>query len=248
MKSNVTYVLVHGAWHGGWCWSRVRPLLESAGARVFTPTLTGLGERAHLREPVPSLATHIEDVVRLIEAEELDHIVLAGHSYAGMLLPAVAERVKNRIHRLVYLDAAVPADGDDLASQFPGSTAEDVERRRSAFRSMSKDGKWLPPFPPEVVGVLDPADAAWLNRQLTPHPLRNFLEPVSLKNGGHAGLPKTYVVVTQPPTTQMGYPLHGELAKKSSEWTYREIACGHDLMIIDPAGTAKLLLEAGGLT
>lgn len=239
MKS--TFVLVHGAWHGGWCWDRVRPTLEAAGHRVLAPTLTGLD--GQVAEP-PSLATHIEDVVRAIEENDLRDIVLVGHSYGGMVITAVADRLKPRLRRLVYLDAAVPADGEDLASQIPGLSAEDAERRRTAFRGLSPDGAWLPAPPAAMVGVSDPVDVAWLEARMRPHPLRTWMEPVRFSNGGHAGVPKTYVLVTAPLTTMMGYPLHGEIAKRGGEWTYREIACGHDLMVLEPAKTAELLLEA----
>lgn len=236
------FVLVHGAWQGAWAWEPLRR--ELAGQRVFTPTLTGLGERSHLADPVPGLATHVEDVVRMIEWEELDRVVLVGHSYAGMVITAVADRLKPRIRRLVYLDAAVPGDGDDFASAVPGLTPDLREQRRAAFRSLSPDGQWLPPVPAEALGVTDPAQKAWLERRSTPHPLRSWLEPVRLPNGGHAGLPKTYVLATQPMTERMGYPLHAEVAKRGGEWSCREVACGHQVAALRPAETARILLEA----
>jgi pimeloyl-ACP methyl ester carboxylesterase len=161
-----------------------------------------------------------------------------------MVITAVADRLKDRIHRLVYLDAAVPGDGDDFASQAPGTDIATAERRRAAFRSMAPDGQWLPPGDLQSVGVKDPADADWLRRRLTPHPLRTWLEPVRFTDGGHAGLRKTYVLVTDPPTTIMGYPLHAEVARRGGEWTYREIATGHNLMVTEPVQTADLLIEA----
>jgi pimeloyl-ACP methyl ester carboxylesterase len=244
MRKGQPFVLVHGAWHGGWCWHRVRQHLEAAHARVYAPTLTGLGERSHLREPVPSLAQHIEDVLRVLEWEELEDVVLVGHSLAGMVISGVADRAGERLRRLVYLDAAVPRDGDDFASHVPGITPEQVLRRRDAFRRLAPDGMWIPPPAPEIVGVTDPSDVAWLKRRLTAHPLRTWLDPVHLPLGKARGIPKTYILATRPPNALMGYPLHGEAAKRGGEWTYREIACGHDMMIVDAAGTAELLLEA----
>ena len=238
-------VLVHGAWHGGWCWSRVVPRLEAAGARVFTPTLTGLGERAHLTAGPPGLETHIADVVGLIEAEDLQDVVLVGHSYAGMVITGAADLLRSRIARLIYLDAAVPSDGDDFASHIPGLSAAEAERRRRVFRSMAADGAWLPPPEPGLVGVTAAEDVAWLKRRLTRHPLRTWLDPVSLRNGGHAGIPKTYVLATEPPSILMGYPAQAEAARKAGgEWTCREIACGHDMMVLEPERTASLILEA----
>lgn len=239
-------VLVHGAWHGGWCWDLVRPHLEAAGHRVFTPTLTGLSDRAHLADPVPGLATHIEDIVRVIEAHELRHVTLVGHSYGGMVVTSVADRLKDRIARIVYIDAAVPEDGDDFASRIPGAAPESIERMREAFRGLAPDGVWIPAMPPEVVGV-DPANtelADWLRRRLTPHPVQSWLEPVRFVNGGTGGIAKTYIVCTEPPTALMGYTLHADEARKGGDWTCREIACGHDTMVLKPEETARLILEA----
>lgn len=237
-------VLVHGAWHGGWCWRKVRPLLEAAGFRVFTPTLTGLGERAHLRQPIPSLRTHVEDIAGLITAEELQEVILVGHSYAGMVVTGVADQLRERIRHLVYLDAAVPSDGDSFASHIPGISNEAVDHRIAAFKAMASDGAWLPPPPPQVVGVTDSEDVAWLERRLTPHPLRTWLDPLPLSNTGHAGIPKTYVLVTKPMTSVMGYPVHAEIAKQGGEWTLHEIECGHDMMVVEGTKTAELIIEA----
>jgi pimeloyl-ACP methyl ester carboxylesterase len=211
---------------------------------VFTPTLTGLGERAHLKQPVPGIEMHIEDVVRSIEWEELQDIVLVGHSYGGMIISAVADLLKPKIRHLVYLDAAVPADGDDLAAQVPGAKEIDAEKRRSAFRAMATGGAWLPVPNAESIGVKDAADVAWLKRRMTPHPLQTWLDPVRYRNGGPLGVPKTYVLATQPQTPVLGYPLHGEIARRGGEWRYREISCGHTMMVADPHRTAELILEA----
>jgi pimeloyl-ACP methyl ester carboxylesterase len=246
MNSRTPFVLVHGAWLGGWCWNYVRPLLEKQGHRVFTPTLTGLGERAHLREPVPSLETHVLDVVGLLESEELSGVTLVGHSWGGMVITAVADRMKDRIAHLVYLDAAVPADGADFAAHIPGIEAEFAERRRAAFRQLSPDGVWLPVMGPEAVGVTAPQDADWLRRRMTPHPLRTWFDAVRFSSGGHSGIRKTYVLATQPLTAVMGYPAQGEVAKRGGEWSYREIATGHSMMVTEPTQTADLLLEAAG--
>ena len=237
-------VLVHGAWHGGWCWDKVRPLLEAAGHRVFAPSLTGLGDREHLRDPVPSLGTHVADIVNLMEAEELRDVVLVGHSYGGMVITGAADALRDRIRHLVYLDAAVPADGHTFASFVPGIASEDVLRRESAFRSMAPDGTWLAPVAPAMVGVSDPDDVLWLRRRLRAHPLRTWLDPLALPHGGHTGLPKTYVMAANPPTTAMGYPRVAEMARGGGEWICREIDCGHDMMVVDPERTAAFIAEA----
>jgi pimeloyl-ACP methyl ester carboxylesterase len=205
-----------------------------------------LGERAHLRDPVPSLATHIDDVVGLVESEELQDVVLVGHSYGGMVITGAADRLRSRLRRLVYIDAPAPADGQDFAAAIPGLEPERAEQRRAAFRSMSPDGVWLPVMPPSVIGVTDPQVADWFTRRSRPHPLRTWLEPVKFDNGGHAGIPKTYVLATNPPTALMGYPVHGEVAKQGGEWTYREVACGHQIPALRPDETLRLLIEALG--
>src|SRR5215471_17762390 len=114
-----TYVLVHGAWHGGWCWRKVRDALERSGAEVYTPTLTGLGERAHLASKDIGLDTHVADVLGVLEGEDLSEVVLVGHSYSGMVVTAVADRAADRVARLVYLDAVVPNDGQCLYDRAP---------------------------------------------------------------------------------------------------------------------------------
>jgi pimeloyl-ACP methyl ester carboxylesterase len=241
-----TFVLVHGAWHGGWCWRDVRALLEARGARVFTPTLTGLGERAHLRDPVPSLSTHIQDVLGLIDAEECADFVLVGHSYGGMVITGVADRLKSQIRHIVYLDAAIPRDGDDFASQSPGSTPESAQAARAAFKGLAPDGQWMAVFPPAVLGVPETNVAAtqWLQRRLTPHPLRTWLDPIRLPHGGSAGLARTYVLCTQPLMQGASFAAHAAQVKLDPTWRYRELATGHDAMVTDPQGTAGVLAEA----
>ena len=167
MADKTNYVLVHGAWHGAWCWNRVAPKLIEGGARVFLPTLRGIGERAGDVTPTPTLEDHIQDVLGMVaRAAENGRVVLVGHSYAGMLITAAGDRLGDALAHLVYLDAAVPSDGDDFASHIPGLAPEDVARRRAAFTGMAADGVWLAPPPAQMVGVTDPADSAWLAEKL----------------------------------------------------------------------------------
>jgi pimeloyl-ACP methyl ester carboxylesterase len=241
-KSN--YVLVHGAWHGAWCWDRVARKLIERGARVFIPTLRGLGERAGEITPTPTLQDHVKDVIGMVAcAAEYGPVVLVGHSYAGMLITAVGDRLGRSLSHLIYLDAAVPKDGDDFASHIPGLAPEDIARRRGVFTSMAVDGAWLPPPPAQMVGVTAPDDVAWLSEKLTPHPLQTWLEPVSLTGGKLDEIPKTYVLAVDPPTTFMGYPLHGENAKLTEGWSYAEIATGHDMMVTAPDEVVEVLLS-----
>lgn len=241
-----TFVLVHGAWHGGWCWRDVVPLLQVRGARVFTPTLTGLAERAHLRTPTPTLSTHIEDVARLIECEELQNVVLVGHSYGGMVITGVADRLASRLRHLVYLDAAVPDDGETMITQMPGISRDEARATEAQIRSFAA-GDWLPPFPPAMLGVpeSDSASTAWLTRRMTPHPLPTWLEPIRLPNGA-ARLPSTFILCTAPILPQSAVAEHAARirADRSGRWRYRELATGHEAMVTAPRQTADLLLEA----
>ena len=158
------YVLVHGAWHGAWCWQRVIQRMCASGHRVHALTLTGLGERAHLMSPTITLETHVADLMGLIEAEELQQVVLAVHSYAGMLGTAVADRMGQRLKHLVYVDAVVPRPGESWSSTHTSTTRE----ARIAAAQASPDYS-LPAPDPQVFG-LEGEDHAWVRRRQTPHP------------------------------------------------------------------------------
>jgi pimeloyl-ACP methyl ester carboxylesterase len=161
-----TYVLVHGAWHGSWCWKRVRKALQTAGHDVFTPTLTGVGERSHLNSAGVSLSTHIADVANLIRWEELSDVILCGHSYGGCVISGAADRIPDRIRALVYLDAFVPEDGDALTAMLPPGQAQ-------GMRQAAEDGWKVAPIPAEAFKV-NTRDSAWVNRQCTPQALATF--------------------------------------------------------------------------
>lgn len=238
MTRSSTFVLVHGANLGGWCWDKVRSILETNGYNVLTPTLDLSGSA--------SLSAHIDAVAGLMTGHDLSDVILGGHSYGGMVITGVADRLKPRLTRLVYLDAAVPRDGDDFASQVPGLSAAEVEERRRFFRSLSPDGIWLLPPPLHLVGITDPETIAAITPRLVPHPLATWFEPVLFADGGADGVPKTYVLATHPPTQIMGYPRHGEVAQSGGEWTFRGIRAGHAMMLAAPEQTAELLLEAAG--
>jgi pimeloyl-ACP methyl ester carboxylesterase len=232
-----TYVLVHGAWHGGWCWKRVAERLRAAGHQVFCPTLTGLGEKAHLLSREVNLTTHIQDVVGLLEAEELNGVVLCGHSYGGIVITGVAARAKPRLRQLVYLDSALVEDGAAWSSVAPPARAE--ERRRLAKESSG--GLSLPNPKPEVFGVLDPADQAWVARRLTPHPFATYDQVMHWGGPIGNGLPKLYIDCTDPPSASLA-----EMKKRyrgKAEWPIEELKTGHDSMISAPEETAKILLR-----
>src|SRR5581483_5092075 len=161
-----TFVFVHGAWHGGWCWRKVREALAVQGHQVFAPSLTGLGDRHHLLSRSVNLETHIEDIASLIAWEELSGVVLCGHSYGGCVISGVADRVGERIKALVYLDAVLLDDGECAQDTVPPELpAAQIEAARQS------GGGWRVPAPPAASYGLNEADQAWVDRLCTPHPL-----------------------------------------------------------------------------
>jgi pimeloyl-ACP methyl ester carboxylesterase len=159
----VTFVLVHGACHGGWCWRDVTAELRAAGHEVFAPTLTGLGERSHLASPAVDLSMHIRDVANLIEWEDLREVVLVGHSYGGMVITGVADRLADRLAALVYLDALVPQDRQCVLDLQPS------ERRASILEEVAANGGWFWPCRTAAFyGVRDPARQAWVDGKCSP--------------------------------------------------------------------------------
>lgn len=242
-----TFVLVHGAWHGGWCWRRVTPLLGAAGHAVFTPTLTGLGERSHLGGPGVNLSTHIQDVVNLLFYEGLERVTLVGHSYAGMVITGVAERVPERLVQLVYLDAFVPADGQAMVDI---SAPEPEQRAALAARVRTEGDGWsLPtrvpgpwePFVREHWCITDAADLRWVLPRLTPHPCATLTEPVRRVNPAAAALPWTYIRCKLRPNPPFD-AVAAAARQPGSGWRYRELAAGHDAMVTAPEELTNLLL------
>ena len=232
-----TFVLVHGAWHGGWCWRRVAERLAAAGHRVFCPTLTGLGERAHLLSRAVNLDTHIQDVVGVLEAEELEGVVLVGHSYGGIVITGVTARAKDRIRRLVYLDAALVEDGRSWSDILPPETA--AARRKAAMES--SDGLSLPVPDAAVFGLSDPDDLAWVQRRMTPHPFAPFDQKMRWGGPIGAGLPKVYVDCRAP--VYAGLEAMKARYRGRPDWPFVELAAGHDAMVSAPEETARLLMR-----
>lgn len=240
-----TFLLVHGSAHGGWCWHKVVPALRKAGHAVFTPTLTGLGERSHLLMPNVGLETHCQDILGVIECEELRDVILVGHSYAGIIISMVADRRPEVLKRLVYLDAQVPADGESWADRQRDLAAE---RITSAIRYSSE--KRLPTvvmqFTPPMdtarfLGVVDPDDIAWVNRRVSDHPLATYIEPAKLLHPVGNGVAKTYVACTG--KTLPIFEKSKTQAKTQPGWDYRTLDGGHDCMISEPEAVTQLLLQ-----
>jgi pimeloyl-ACP methyl ester carboxylesterase len=235
------FVLVHGAYHGGWCWSRVVPHLRAAGHEVHTPTLAGMGEHAHLLSRQITLDTQVDGVTAHIESYELDDVVLVGHSFGGLIITGVADRLhgSGRITRLVYLDALVPEHGQGWYS------FHDAERSRSLHKTAREagNGMFLPPPDAAIFGV-GAEDMAWVTRRLTPHPYGTYLTPLALPNlvqgKGAAALPRIYIDCVKPFYSDFN-GLKARL-KADSAWKYIEMQTGHDAMVSAPAELAALLV------
>ncbi len=233
-----TFVIVHGAWSGAHAWRRVRPLLHAAGHEVFTPALTGLGERAHLASPDVDLDTHIQDVVGVLEYEDLQEVVLVGHSYGGVVITGAADRLAPRLAQLVYLDAEVPEDGQseyDLLAPDERATYDELARARG------DDWRIPPPVPESLPDDLDP-DVRWVLSRMVPQPVRTFTQPVRLTNAAAATLLRTYVFCTEGKGEQP-LPAYVERARSEPGWRYRELAAGHAAHVTAPQDLSNLLLD-----
>ena len=240
-----TFVLVHPAWHGAWYWKKVTPLLRANGYEVYTPTLSGLGELAHLARPEIGLRTHIEDVVNVLVYGDLRDVILVGNSSGGMVITGVVDRVPERIAQLVYLDAFVPAPGQSLLDLLP-------PERRQAFHEFAKsEGKgWLVPrfAPPpweqivrKMWGVTDVADVQWMLARLGPTPLGHFTEPVQRTNPAGEKPVRTYVRCLQFP--HPGFDQHAAMARRTPNWRYRELATPHLPPVTHPQELTALLVN-----
>lgn len=233
-----TFVLVHGAGHGGWCFGPLARLLRRAGHEVFTPTLTGLGERAHLLSPGITLDTHIDDVAATIACEDLRDVILCGHSYGGMVITGVADRIGGHIARLVYLDATLPRDGECLLEASPGlALFADVR---------DVDGVRLGLWPETVAGPiygLSPDDG-WACDRLAPHPWATFETPLRLADPARvAAMPRAFINCA----ATMARRDAAAAARLRDGDFVREIDAPHDLMLSHPVDVAAMLCEIAGL-
>jgi pimeloyl-ACP methyl ester carboxylesterase len=233
-----TYVLVHGGGHGGWCYQRVARLLQAEGHLVYTPTLSGLGERSGLLTTSIDLTLHTEDVAAVLRYEDLRDVILVGHSYGGMVITGAADKATERVGKLVYLDAATPRNGQSLVD-----VAGPVI---NAVRPMGQviDGIELVLLPaPDaglLYGVTDPVDLAWMAERLTGHPWKCFEEPLALHNEDALwAIPQYHIVCTSTVATREK-ALMDQARAEGRLW---EIDTGHDLMITEPVRTADALLQ-----
>jgi pimeloyl-ACP methyl ester carboxylesterase len=229
-----TYLLVHGGFLGGWCWSKVASILRGRGHTVVTPTQTGLGERRHLLSKAIDLDLFVTDLTNVIKYEDLNDIVLVGHSFGGGPISGVADVMRDRIRQLVYLDALILENGQTIFDKLP----KDVVEARVKAAQDSSGGLSVPPPPPSALGVSDPAQTQFVQNRLTPHPFSSFVSPLRLTNKVGNGLPTTYIVCTDPfyaPTES------GRTWAKAAGWRMLEIKSGHLAMVIAPDRLADLL-------
>jgi pimeloyl-ACP methyl ester carboxylesterase len=227
-----TFLVCHGAWSAGWAWKKMHPLMAAAGHRLVTPTYTGLGERAHLANPSIDLETHIEDILNVIHYEDLRDIALIGHSYGGLVATGVADRARDRVAQLIYIDAFVPDDGESLLDLLPES-----ERRRMRELAKAGDGWRVPPnpTPPDT----PPADLGWLNERRVDMPLKCFEMKLKL-HGGNLTLPRSYVYATRASPVDAFGPF-ARRARSEAGWRYHEIDASHSPNVTAPEALMSLL-------
>ncbi len=226
-----TVLVCHGAWSAGWAWKKMHPLMAAAGHRLVTPTYTGLGERAHLANPSIDLETHIQDILNVIKYEDLRDIVLIGHSYGGMIATGVADRVRDRVAQLIYLDAFVPDDGQSLLD------LNETDRQRMMDLAKSGDGWRVPPHPtpPDT----PQADIAWLTERRVPMPIKCFEMKLKLHGGGLT-LPRSYIYATRIMPADTFGPFAAR-ARSEPGWRYYELDASHSPNVTAPEALMSLL-------
>ena len=234
-----TFVLVHGGWHGGWCWSRVAQLLESDGHKVVAPTLAGLGDRAHLFSGDINLSTHIEDIVAVLRWNDLEKVVLCGHSYAGFVISGVVERVPELVASLVYLDAFVPNDGESLFD-----TVSSQSRTRHLASAGENGGIAVAPISAAQFGTLE-HNRAYIDAKCVPQPIGTFSEKLSLTGARDRIDDKAYIRASGYPSERFD-ELYQKLSERPEWATYNLPSTGHDAMIDAPDAVASILIERAG--
>jgi pimeloyl-ACP methyl ester carboxylesterase len=234
------FVLVHGAWHGGWCWRDVASALRAAGHRVATPTHTGVGERAHQGGADVTLETHIGDVIACIEAEEMNDLILCGHSYGGMVITGVADRLGARVKQLVYLDAFVPQDGQSLLDLVKIALPPEVAGVFvAAFHDSSRVGGRMAPIPAEMFGI-KAENRAWVDRRCVAQSLATFTLPLLLRGGTAPGTPRLYILADAwdpSPFRHFAARLEGQ-----ADWRVSKLPSSHDVMVDMPQELAAELM------
>jgi pimeloyl-ACP methyl ester carboxylesterase len=231
-----TFVLVHGAWHGGWCWVRVADRLRAAGHRVFTPTLTGLADRSHLMSAQINLDTHIADIVNLFKWNDLNDVVLVAHSYGGWPVSGAIEALLPRVSSIIFLDAFMPENGQK------GIDVNSASSVKGLMDAIAKGQVSRPAPPASAFNILSPKDLAWVESKLTEQPIGVSLQPIVMTGAREKVAKKTYIRAN-------GYPMPRfdtwlAEAKAKPDWkTYALDGVGHDVMIDVPDRLVEILLE-----
>jgi pimeloyl-ACP methyl ester carboxylesterase len=235
-----TFVLVHGAWHGGWCWRRVADRLRNGngGHTVFTPTLTGLGERSHLVRAGIDLTTHIADVVNVMKWEQLTDVVLCGHSYGGMVISGVAEQMAAAIRSIVFLDAFVPQNGEAVQDLTTPAV------RETATAAMKRGDIVIPARAAEAFGV-NAADRPWVDRFCVGQPIGSFTDKIVLTGAAGRIARKAYIRAAN--YANPGFDRALAAARSDPSWKTYEVPCGHDVMVDMPERLTEILLEIAAL-
>ena len=237
MKNNKPhFLLIHGAWHGGWVWNEISDILRYQRYSVSTPTLTGLGEKKHLLSSKITIETFIEDVVNHIIFENLNNIILVGHSFAGSVISGVADRLKDRIQKLIYFDAMILIDGQ---KPFDITPKETVEQRIELAKKFGNNIS-IPAPSADAFGVFDIKKSLLLEEKLTPHPLSAFQSKLILKNKVGNGIPLSYIFCTKP--VYKSLESSREVVRKM-KWPIFELNAGHDAMLTHPKETLNLLMK-----
>ena len=237
MKNNKPhFLLIHGAWHGGWVWNEISEILRYQRYSVSTPTLTGLGEKKHLLSSKITIETFIEDVVNHIIFENLNNIILVGHSFAGSVISGVADRLKDRIQKLIYFDAMILIDGQ---KPFDITPKETVEQRIELAKKIGNNIS-IPAPSADAFGVFDIKKSLLLEEKLTPHPLSAFQSKLVLKNEVGNGIPLSYIFCTKP--VYKSLESSREVVRKM-KWPIFELNAGHDAMLTHPKETLNLLMK-----
>lgn len=229
-----TFTLLHGAWHGAWCWEHVARILRDRGHTVTTPTQTGVGEKANLLSKDITLQTFVDDVVSHLEENDLNDVILVGHSFGGGPITGAATKVPERIRELVYLDALVPLSGVSQSERLPVETWAERKQAAMAFSG----GLSIPCPPAEAFGILDADQQTWVEARLTPHPTRTYETAIHFDGPPGGGLPCRYIRPTDPAFRSAEASV--QLAR-SLGWRIQEIATGHDAMVSAPEALADLL-------
>ena len=237
MKNNKPhFLLIHGAWHGGWVWNEISEILNYQGYSVSTPTLTGLGEKKHLLSSKITIDTFIEDVVNHIIFENLNNIILVGHSFAGSVISGVADKLKDRIQKLIYFDAVILKDGQKPFDIAP----KELVKQRIELAKRFGNGISIPAPSADAFGVFDIKKSLLLEEKLTPHPLSTYQSKLTIKNEIGNGIPLFYIFCNDPVYKSLE---SSRKVVRKLKWPIFELNAGHDAMLTHPKETLNLLMK-----